>query len=132
MNVLVVVRAELSSTVAGDSSAVLGPGPLVCAPPVLCTTPAPGSGGVGDESADDDLSVSVDGVDSDAELEDGLDGLALSADEEPEDLGGPGDDELDDELESDGTASATPGMVATADPTPSATANAPTRPTYLT
>ena len=30
----------------------------------------------------------------------------------------PHDEELDDELESDGSASAIPGMVATADPTP--------------
>jgi hypothetical protein len=35
-------------------------------------------------------------------------------------------------LESVGSASATPGMVAAAQPTPSATASAPTRPTYLT
>lgn len=48
----------------------------------------------------------------------------LAADDEP-------DDELDalDELESEGFASAIPGVVATAVPTPSATANAPTRPT---
>ena len=35
-------------------------------------------------------------------------------------------------LESVGSANATPGVVATAHPTPRATANAPTRPTYLT
>jgi hypothetical protein len=34
--------------------------------------------------------------------------------------------------ESVGSASATPGVVAAAHPTPSTTANAPTRPTYLT
>jgi hypothetical protein len=38
-----------------------------------------------------------------------------------------------DELgETDGSASATAGIVTMALPTPSATANAPTRPTYLT
>jgi len=37
-----------------------------------------------------------------------------------------------DEAASDGSASATAGMVATAVPTPSATASAPTLPTYLT
>jgi hypothetical protein len=37
-----------------------------------------------------------------------------------------------DEAASDGSARATAGMVATAVPTPSATASAPTRPTYLT
>jgi hypothetical protein len=44
------------------------------------------------------------------------------------------DDESDDELdepESDGPAHATPGVVATATPTPRATAKPPTRPTYL-
>jgi hypothetical protein len=48
------------------------------------------------------------------------------ADDEPDE---PEAEELDDELASDGPASATPGVVATAVPTPSATANAPTRPT---
>jgi hypothetical protein len=44
------------------------------------------------------------------------------------------DSESDDELvgpESDGPAHATPGVVATATPTPKATAKPPTRPTYL-
>jgi hypothetical protein len=108
---------------------------LVCAPPVLCTTPVGGSG-VADESADDGLPVVVDvvdvEVDADDELEEGLDGLLLSVDEEADDVDVPEDEELDDEPESDGSATATPGMVATAEPTPSATANAPTRPIYLT
>ncbi|HEY7052718.1 MAG TPA: hypothetical protein VH496_11400 [Mycobacterium sp.] len=38
-------------------------------------------------------------------------------------------EELDEASEPEGWASATPGRPATADPTPSATANAPTRPT---
>jgi len=96
---------------------------------------------VDDDSSETDLSVSVDDesvVDDDAFESDGLvdfdepvealDGLPFSADEDSDEV-----DELDDEeLESVGSASATPGMLATAVPTPSATANAPTRPTYLT
>lgn len=61
-----------------------------------------------------------------------VDGLVLFVDDEPEEPDEPDEpegEELDDELELDGSASATPGMVATAVPTPSATANAPTRPT---
>lgn len=99
----------LALTVAGDGSAVFDGVELVCAPPVVCATAVPGSGVV-DEPAED-------------EVEEGLDGLSLSVDEEADEL---------DEVESEGSASATPGIVATADPTPSATANAPTRPTYLT
>ena len=51
----------------------------------------------------------------------------LDEDDEP-------DDESEDELEesvSDGPAQATPGVVATATPTPKATAKPPTRPMYL-
>ena len=108
-----------------------------------CTT-AVGGSGVADDSADDALSASMDDgdeivvddgefeadgeVDADDELEERPDGLSLPVDEEPGEL----DESEDDELESDGSASATPGMVATADPTPSATATAPIRPTYLT
>jgi hypothetical protein len=58
-----------------------------------------------------------------------LDGLVLLVDEEADEPAEPEGEELDDEVEPDGSASATPGMVATAVPTPSATANAPTRPT---
>jgi hypothetical protein len=67
--------------------------------------------------------------------------LASESDEdEPEDDDDESDDESeddeseDDELEesvSDGPAKATPGVVATAIPTPNATAKPPTRPTYL-
>jgi hypothetical protein len=57
-----------------------------------------------------------------------FDGAVLLVDEDADDEDELEDDELD-ELEPDGSANATPGMVATADPTPSATANAPTRPT---
>jgi len=57
--------------------------------------------------------------------------VPFSVDEEADEVDELEDAELDDELESDGSASATPGMVAIAVPTPSATANAPTRPIYL-
>jgi hypothetical protein len=88
--------------------------------------------GVADESVDDEPSVSVVVVVAEAELGERLDALSLSVDEEADVLDEPDGEELDDEVVSDGSARATPGMVATADPIPSATANAPTRPTYLT
>lgn len=106
---------------------------------MLCTTPV-GESGVADESADDGSPVVVDVVDvevdadddDDDEMEEGLDGLSLSVDEEADEVDESAVEELDDELESDGSAIAIPGMVATAEPTPSAIANAPTLPTYLT
>ena len=120
---------------------------LVGPPPVVCTTPVGGSG-VADGSSDDEMPVAVDDVDetvvndgdfesvgdvdADDELEGGLDELLLSVDEEADEVDEPAVEELDDELESDGSAIAIPGMVATAEPTPSAIANAPTLPTYLT
>jgi hypothetical protein len=69
-------------------------------------------------------------VDFDKPVE-ALDGLSFSADEDSDEVDELDDEEDDEELESVGSASATPGMLATAVPTPSATANAPTRPTYL-
>jgi len=63
------------------------------------------------------------------ELDERLDGLLLFVDEAADEPDEPEGEEFDDALESDGSASATPGVVATAVPTPSATANAPTRPT---
>jgi len=111
-----------------DGSSVSDAVELACAPPVLWTTPVLGSG-VADESVDDEPSVSVVVV---AELGERLDAVSLSVDDEADVLDESDGDELDDELGSDGSARATPGMVATADPIPSATANAPTRPTYLT
>jgi hypothetical protein len=131
---------------------------LVGPPPVVCTTPVGGSG-VADGSTDDELPVAVDDVDetvvndgdfdsvgdvtdgdfesvgdvdADDEMEGGLDELLFSADEEADEVDESAVDELDDEPESDGSAIAIPGMVATAEPTPSAIANAPTLPTYLT
>jgi hypothetical protein len=121
----VVVSSKLSSNAAGNGSvgntgfwSVPDEIERVCAPPVLFTTPVRRSR-VADESADNELWVSVDGAD----------GPLWSVDEEPEEPGDPEDEELDDEPDSDGSAIATPGMVATAEPTPSATASAPTRPT---
>jgi hypothetical protein len=127
----VVLGVEPASTGACDSLAISDPGELFCAPPATSATPVPGSAVV-DGSAEDKLSFPVDDVEADDELEEGLDGLCLSVDEEADELDEPEDVVLDDEPESDGSASATTGVVATADPTPSATANAPTRPTYLT
>ena len=135
--------AELALDTAGDGPlgdtgfpAVLDGIELVCAPPVLCTMPVRGSGVV-DGSADDGLAVAIDDVvetvvsdggfepdgevDAGDELAEGVDRLLLSAGEDA--------DALDEELVSDGTASATPGVFATAAPTPSAIAKVPTRPT---
>ncbi len=150
-----VVARELAADDAGDSSlgntgfwSLSDAIELACTPAVLCTSPVGGSG-VADGFADDELPVAVDDVDEtvvndgdfspdgevevDDELEEGPDGLFLSVDEEADEVDEPEDEVLDVvELGSDGSASATPGMVATAEPTPSAIANAPTRPTYLT
>jgi hypothetical protein len=89
----------------------------------------PASAGACDGSAEDEPSFTV--VDVDVELDDVPDELPLS-DEEAGGFDDPGDEELDDEPAPDGSANATGGMVATADPTPSATASAPTRPIHMT
>jgi hypothetical protein len=85
-----------------------------------------------DASSDEVLSVSVGVVDDDVcESVDGVDAAVvffLGVDEESAGLV----EAEDVALESVGSASATTGMVAAAHPTPSATANAPTRPIYLT
>ena len=148
------VGAELISDEVGDgelgetgSWATLDALELVCAPPVLCATPVRGSG-FADGSIDDELPVPVDDVDenvgedgefegvadADAEVDiwGRLEGSFSSMDDAADELGESDDEELDGELASDGSASATPGVVATAAPTPRAIANAPTRPTYLT
>ena len=133
------VRARLSSKSLGNSSVgTTGFWPVpdeierVCAPPALCATPVRGSG-VADEFCDIELRVNDGECEPDGEfvadeLEEGFDGPFCAADEEPDEPGDPEDEELDEEPESDGCAMATPGIVATADPTPSATASAPTRP----
>jgi hypothetical protein len=117
----------------------------VCgAPEKLNTTFGPDSLTVDDDS--DDESVDDTDVFDDADVL----GDEESADTEPDPTSD--DDESDDvwdvdvdseedadeesaaeldELESDGSANATPGVVATATPTPKATANPPTRPIYL-
>jgi hypothetical protein len=58
---------------------------------------------------------------------DGVDASGL----ESGDVLGPGDAEAPGSESASGAAHATPGVVATATPTPSDTANAPMRPTYL-
>ncbi len=64
----------------------------------------------------------------DESVDDGSVGEEVSAFVEADEV----DESEADEVASDGAASATPGMVAAAVPTPSATANAPTRPMHLT
>jgi len=139
-----VVVGAGSAAVVGDGPAVSDTLALVWAPPLLCTIPVRGSG-VSDGFANggpptslDDVDVAIvdvtfgsDGVVDPEELAELADALLLSADADAEELDESDDDELDDAPASDGSARATPGIVATADPTPSATANAPTRPTYL-
>ena len=102
----------------------------VCVLSGLFATPVRGSG-VADESADDELPVAVvdDEPDEPDEAVAMLGRPLLSVEEEVNVPAEPEGEELDDELESNGCASATPGMVATAVSTPSTTANAPTRPT---
>ena len=149
VGVFELVARELAADDRGDSSlgntgfwSLSDAIELACTPAVLCTSPVGGSG-VADAFADDELPIAVDDVDEtvvndgdfspDGEVEEGPDGLFLSVDEEADAVDEPEDEVLDVvELGSDGSASATPGMVATAEPTPSAIANAPTRPTYLT
>ena len=115
----------------------------VCGPPELCTIPergsavdAPPTGEVELVWASTELCTIPDAEPEDEpaaeadELVDGVeavdDVLAAESDDEPE----ADDDEPDDELdepESDGSANAIPGVLATAAPAPSATANTPTR-----
>ena len=71
-------------------------------------------------SAADELVADVGSVD---------DGLAADSDDEIEGDDDESDDELED-LESVGSANATPGVLATAAPTPRITASTPTRPMY--
>jgi hypothetical protein len=94
----------------------------VWAPPELCTVPDRGSVVVDVDSAADVAGSVDDGsvdVEPDAESVDTLD---VELDESDDD---------EDALESDGSATATHGVVATAVPMPSATASAPTRPMYF-
>ena len=119
---------------------------LACAPPELCTTPERGSAveaSLGEEVelawASTELCTTPD-VEPDEEA-------AAEADESVDDVGSvddvlaaDSDDELDvdddepdderEELVSVGAANATPGVVATAPPTPSANASAPARIMY--
>lgn len=135
LSALVAVVAELVLDAAGFPALVDASEP-VWAPPVFCTMPVRGSG-VAAGLADDGLPVAADDVvetvvsvgefepdevDADGELAETLDLPLVSVDEEAEEL---------DEVEADGSASANPGWVAVANPTPSANANAPTRPTWL-
>jgi hypothetical protein len=114
----------------------------VCAPPELCTTPERGSAveaSLGEEvelawastelcttrdvEPDEEPAAEADEVVNEVGSVDDV--LAADSDDELE----VDDDELD-ELVSVGSANATPGVVATAPPMPSATANAPARTMY--
>jgi hypothetical protein len=92
------------------------------------------------ESTDDFGSDADEAVSSDAPFaaasvpvvdvfgDEGVDGDLDVEDESPADAG---EESLGGDDESDGSAYAMPGVVATATPTPSVTANAPTRPMCL-
>jgi hypothetical protein len=111
-----------------ELSVVLSVSELACAPPVLCATPVRGSGVI-DGSVDDDVPVAVDDVDEVVVDDDEVTPDGEVDTDELEVLSVVDDEVLDVPLESVGSARATPGIVATADPTPRATAKAPTRPT---
>ena len=107
---------------------------LVCAPPELCTTPVRGSGvevAPGEEGEPSWPSTELCTI-PDVELGDEPVG---EADEPVDDVGADSDDELDadeagdelEELESVGSAIATPTVFAIAAPTPSVTDSTPTR-----
>jgi hypothetical protein len=125
---------------------------LVCAPPELWTIPERGSAVAGSLGGEVELAwpstelCTVPAVESGEEpaAEGDVfvadfgpvdDGLAADSDDELE-ADEESDDELDElvveleELESVGSANASPGVFAMTVPMPSATANAPTRPTY--
>ena len=111
---------------------------LVCAPPELCTTFERGSAVGASLGAEVELAwpstelCAIPDVERDEEpaAEAVEDVLAADSDDELEpDDDEPDDDELE-ELELVGSANATPGVFATAAPTPSATANAPARTMY--
>jgi hypothetical protein len=126
---------------------------VVCAPPVLCTTPDLGSllaleliDAVPVATVEPACGVLLGGVaaaegETDSELALGAcvggacsgDGGAAVGDEPADgDVEEPDDEPVEDVFVfvSDGSAETTPGVVATATPTPNATAKAPTRPTY--
>jgi hypothetical protein len=105
---------------------------VVLAPPVACTIPSRGStvgAASGVESFDEVGGVAAPVESIDDESVSAAVEFAGGVDEELE-----SDDASDDALDSeesagaDGDAQATPGMLATAAPIPSATASAPTRP----
>lgn len=101
---------------------------LVCAPPELCSIPERGSSVVPEEepAAEADEFVADVGPVDDGLPADVDDGLPADSDDELEVDDDESDDELE-ELESVGSANATAGVLATAAPMPSATANTPTR-----
>ena len=108
----------------------------VCVPTVGCESPVDVEPDV--EPCEPDVESVEPDVESDVELDSDVD---EESDDEPDvesdfELDSDFDEESDAdgedvEPESDGSASATPGVFAIAAPTPSATASAPTRPMYF-
>ena len=114
---------------------------LVCAPPELCTIPERGSAveaSLGEEVElawpSTELCPTVEPEEEPADEADEFVAGGLMTDlrthDEPESSDDDESDDELDELESVGSANATPGVFATAAPMPSATANTPTRTTY--
>ena len=107
----------------------------VCVPTVRCESPVDVEPDI--EPDESDVESDESDVESDVELDSDVDEESDEPDVESDfeldsdfDEESDADDE-DVEPESDGSASATPGVFATAAPTPSATASAPTRPMYF-
>lgn len=117
--VLLVDLSLLDVALVGLVLVVAVPVTEVLAPPEVCTTPAGGS--VEDaECVEEFVDDSVDDSDAAGDIEEGPD------DEDPADVE-PLDESVDEEPL--GSATAIDGLLAIAAPSPSATANAPTRPT---
>lgn len=105
------------STSGGGSAAAVPSGGVVESGASASVSDAPESTSPGDSEAEAGVEFG-----DDAEASDGADDADDELDDDDESVEGP---------ESDGSAQATPGVVATAAPTPSAMASAPTRPMYL-
>ena len=84
------------------------------------------------EPTDEGLDSEDVDVDDGSDAEEGEDDDGSDAEEGEDDVGFESDAvELEEAVDEDSSANATPGVVATAPLTPSATARAPTRPMYL-
>jgi len=123
----------LSLTVSDFLSALLVSLPFDSSSPAAPSLSAPLASAMPEdpEGWADSVVPDGDGDDGDCGSEPGEDGGDPAGDPEEEDAE-EGESVVEpDEPASDGPAHATPGVVATATPTPKATAKPPTRPTYL-